>query len=237
MDADSIYSKYEVSQEKAGTSVFENVELLKAIEERPQNLKPPLWNYYIEPIEVEYYSSKSGRFVPSIKYLFIELFEPRVDDPIHTEIHNKFKKLDLPIDVVEVMNFFPQHIISILDNYGELIGIHEKISFEIKNGIEGDINSILKALYLTEVVRKREPTLVVFEILGNYIHNNLNWFIRYLNKSNITFSLEDSTVLYLINMFLAEKEQKDEKVPDRFNILKDIYLEQAFPAINRGLEE
>ena len=237
MDIESLLARYQTPHEKVGTNVLEDVELLKSIDEYPAHLDPPLWNYYVEPIEVEYYAPKLGSFVPSTKYLFVELFEPDVEHPNHIEIHDQFKSLDLPIDMVQVMDHFPKYTVSILENYGELIGIHERISLEIKNGLDGDIHSILRALYLTEVVRKREPTLAVFEILGNYTHYNLNWFIRYLNKKDVTFSLEDSTVHYLLKVFIAEKEEKQEAVPERFNILKNIFLEQAFPALEIDEEE
>ena len=237
MDIESFLARYQTPREKVDTNVLEDVELLKLIGEYPKGLRPPLWNYYVEPIEVEYYAPKLGSFVPSTKYLFIELSEPEVEHPDHVEIHDRFKKLDIPIDMVQVMDHFPKYTVSILENYGELISIHERISLEIKNGLDGDIYSMLKALYLTEVVRKREPTLAVFEILGNYTHYNLNWFIRYLNKKEVAFSLEDSTVRYLLKVFIVEKEKKQEDIPERFNILKNIFLEQAFPMLEADEEE
>ncbi len=205
----------------------QNVNLLKTISQYPENISPPRWNYYIEPIEVEFFAPKVGNFVQLEKYLFIELYDPIVEKEKHLKIHEYFKKKNRPITIIEVMDVFPEYMIPILNYYGELMGFHEKVAFETLEGMGGNLDSMCKALYLTEVLRKKEPTLATFEILGDYVRYNLNWYIRYLNQKKVKFYLEDTTVYYLMNIYLREKEKKGEIIDKRFYILREIYLEQA----------
>ena len=215
--------------------VSQNVDLLKSISQYPKDLSSPKWNHYVEPIEVEFFATKVGKFIQLVKYLFIELYDPVIEKKEHIEVHDYFKKKDRPIDIIEVMNVFPKHMITILEYCGELMNLHEKIGTEILDGMNGNDEAIIRSLYVTEVLRKTEPTLATFEVLGSYIRYNLNWYIRYLNRKEISFSLEDDTIYYLMNIYIAEKENRKEPIDDRFYHLQEIYIEQAFP--NRDEEE
>ena len=207
----------------------QNVDLLKSITEYPKDVSLPKWNHYIEPVSVEFFAPKVGRFIQLTKYLFIELYDPRPEKKEHIQIHEYFKEKNTPIDIVEVMNTFPQYMMTILNYCGERMDFYEKIGAETLEGLEGNVESMIRALYLTEVIKKKEPTLATFEVLGDYVRYNLNWYIRYLNQREIEFSLEDETIYYLMNIYLAEKEERGETIPERFYQLREIYLEQAFP--------
>ena len=214
------------------TRVSQNVDLLKSITEYPEDVSPPNWNHYIEPILVEFFVPKVGRFIKLTKYLFIELYDPRSEKEEHIQVHEYFKEKNTPIDIVELMDTFPQYMMTILDYCGERMDFYEKIGAETLEGLEGNVESMIRALHLTEVIKKKEPTLATFEILGDYIRYNLNWYIRYLNQRDIEFSLEDETIYYLMNIYLAEKEERGETIPERFYQLREIYLEQAFPLMD-----
>ncbi len=206
----------------------QNVNLLKSISQYPKELSSPKWNHYIEPVEVEFFATKVGKFIQLVKYLFIELYDPVIEKKEHIQVHDHFKKKDRPISIIEIMDTFPEYMVTILEYCGELISFHEKIGIEILNGLEGNNESIIRALYLTEVLRKKEPTLATLEILGSYIHYNLNWYIRYLNRREVSFSLEDDTIYYLMNIYIVEKENRKEPMSERFSQLRKIYIEQAF---------
>ncbi len=216
-------------KERKIENILNDIQFLKSISERPENLHGEEWNYYVEEIKIEYFVSKEKRFISEVKYLFIELFDPKTENKISSEIHNKFKELGQPIDLIEVMNLFPQYIIKLLDYYGTSINFHEKLSIQFKNSLKYGAQNLLRALYLIEILRKKEPTLAALEILGDYIRYNLNWCIRSLNKSKIDYYLEDSTVRYLINVYISEKEERNEPIDERFSILSRMYLEKAFP--------
>jgi hypothetical protein len=67
------------------------------------------------------------------------------------------------------------------------------------------------------------------EIVGDYTTFNINWFVRKLNSLDIPFSLEDPTVEYLINRYRRFTADAGCTIPERFEILSQIFLEQAFP--------
>ena len=207
-----------------------NVKKLRSITDHPIFLEKEAYEYYVEPIPIEYFMAKEKKFVREIKYLYIDLFDPIPTRENHILIYETFKKLDQPIDVIEVMNVYPQFLTRILDCYGPLLSFHERISVEFQEGIKyNNPEGILKALYLIEVLRKKEPTLAVLEILGDYIHYNINWCIRFLNKNNIPHTLEDTSVRYLINNCEDHRFNLKQPISKRFMILSQLFIEQAFP--------
>ena len=209
-----------------------DVKHLKNLTQQPKYLDKDPFEYYVEPIYIEYFLAKEKKFVKEVKYLYIDLFDPIPEKETHIMIHNTFKKLNQPIDVIEVMNYYPQYLTKILDYYGQFLNFHEKISMQFQDGMKGDPNAILKALYFIEVLRKKEPTLAVLEILGDYIHYNINWCIRFLNKNGIPHSLEDTTVRYLIRNCEDHNIEINKKTSNRFKILSQLYMEQAFPEVD-----
>jgi len=208
--------------------VTDDIRKLKSLADKPIIPQGKINNYYVEPVVIEYYIPKESRFAYETKYLYIELFDPEPVKEIHKEILEHFKKKDTPIDVMDVMNSFPQYLIPILDYYTPVLHMYEALSVEINNGIKGDHVAIRRALYLNEVLRKTEPTMPALDILGDYTTYNINWCIRYLNQNNIEHSLEDRTVHYLIKLHSIYHEEHN-SLDERFLILTEIYLEQAFP--------
>ncbi len=156
-------------------------------------------NFYVEPVEIEIYLKKSGTIKTIIKDLFIKLVdvEPAID--IASQIFKYFKELDQPIDLMEAQNIFPQIILPINVSYYQQMDLYEKLSMYYQAGIGGSIDSWRQSLYLTELLFKFEPTLAALEYLGDFHTNNLNYLIRKLNNLDQVFTLEDETVMYLIN--------------------------------------
>ncbi len=155
-------------------------------------------NYYIEPVEIEIYLKKAGKVRTIIKDLFIELVEVKPINKHSEKIFTHFSKIAEPIDLMEVMNTFPEYMSVIFDSYYQHINLFEKLSMYFKNAIGGSIDSWRLALYFIELLIKYEPTIASSNILGDFQTHNLNYTIRKLNALNQKFLLEDATVEYLI---------------------------------------
>lgn len=155
-------------------------------------------NYYIEPVEVEIYLKKAGIVRTIIKDLYIDLIDVEPINERSQEIFNFFKEKDEPIDLMEIMNAFPQYMTVIFDSYYHRMTLYEKVSMHYKEGLTGSIDSWRLSLYFTELLMKYEPTIASSTYIGDYQTYNLNYLIRKLNTLDQTFLLEDSTVMYLI---------------------------------------
>lgn len=169
-------------------------------------------NYYIEPVEIEVYLKKAGKVRTIIKDLYIELIDVKPKNEHSTKTFNYFIEKDQPIDLMEIMNIFPEFITAIFDSYYQHISLYEKLSMHFKAGLTGSTDSLRQALYLSELLLKYEPTLASANYLGNFQTYNLNYLIRKLNTVKQDFLLEDGTVFYLI------KRQRDayaNQPPDR----------------------
>ena len=140
-----------------------------------------------------------------------------------------FKNLGQPIDLMKVMDEYPQFLVRMLDYLSPQMGIIENLSRSIQDGLEGEIDGFRRALYTCEVLRKFEPSIVSLEIVGDYTTYNINWLVRKLNSLKIDFSLEDPTVEFLMQRYRMFAELANEPIPERFEILSQIFLEQAFP--------
>jgi len=216
---------------RAGGSrvVTENVAVLKAIETVPQIASIESDNYYKEPVTIEYYIPKESRFAYQIKYLYIQLVDP-IPKPGNQElVMNHFRELKEPIDLMKVMDDYPQFLVKMLDYLSPQMAIIENMSRNIQDGLGGDHAAFRRALYTCEVLHKFEPSIVSLEIVGEYTSYNINWFVRKLNELKIDFSLEDPTVDYLIQRYRRHAGEIGEAIPERFEILSQIYLDQAFP--------
>ena len=154
--------------------------------------------YYVEPVEIEIYLKKAGIVRTIIKDLKIKLIDVEPGNEKSREIFDLFKKLDEPIDLMEVQNHFPQYIKYIYDSYYKNMELYEKLSMHFKSGLSGINDSWRSALYFTELLQKYEPTVASTEILGNFNTYNLNYIIKKLNSLEEKFLLEDTTVYYLI---------------------------------------
>jgi len=209
--------------------VTENVAVLKAIETVPQIASVNSDNYYKEPVTIEYYIPKESRFAYQVKYLYIELIDPVSKNDNQTLIANHFKALSEPIDLMKVMDDFPQYLVKMLDYLSPQMAIIENLSRNIQDGLGGEHDAFRRALYTCEVLRKFEPAIVSLEIVGDYTTYNINWLIRKLNSLKMEFSLEDPTVEYLMMRYRQTAEERGEAIPERFEILSQIFLDQAFP--------
>ncbi|HNE20742.1 MAG TPA: hypothetical protein PKM44_09100 [Turneriella sp.] len=209
--------------------VTENVAVLKAIETVPKIASVESDNYYKEPVTIEYYIPKESRFAYQVKYLYVPLYDPTPRNDNARLVMNHFKALGEPIDLMKVMDEFPQFLVKMLDYLSPQMGIIENLSRSIQDGLGGEQDAFRRALYTCEVLRKFEPSIVSLEIAGDYTTYNINWLVRKLNSLQIEFSLEDPTVEFLIQRYRQFANETGEVIPERFEILSQIYLDQAFP--------
>jgi hypothetical protein len=211
---------------------LKSIPIVPFIEEGTEN------DFYIEPIVIEYYIPKESRFAYETKYLYVELYDPVPLNDNQKLVMGYFKERNEPIDVIGVMNHFPQFLMDILSSYNLNMDLHEKASMEYTLGLSGEAPiAIRRALYLNEVLRKKEPKLASLEIIGDYTTYNINWCIRFLNKNHITHTLEDKTVEYMIKLHRLKMEAENRAIDERFEILTSIYMDQAFPYDNDFFDE
>jgi len=179
-------------------------------------------NYYTEPVEVEIYLKKAGRVRTIIKDLNIELIDVEpLDNNYSPQIFNKFKEENLPIDLMELQNHFPQFIKIIYDSYYQNMDLFEKISMHFNSAISGSTESWRQVLYFTELMLKYEPTIASTEYIGDFQTYNLNYIIKKLNNLGEKFLLEDQTVSYLIRR--RNKKYENEKPDREFNKLVELW--------------
>lgn len=217
--------------------VTENVAVLKALDAVPKIARAESDNYYKEPVTIEYYIPKESRFAYQVKYLYVPLYDPIPHNDNARLVMEHFKNLGEPIDLMKVMDEFPQFLVKMLDYLSPQMGIIENLSRSIQDGLAGEHESFRKALYTCEVLRKFEPSIVSLEIVGDYTIYNINWLIRKLNSLQMDFSLEDPTVEFLIQRYRRHAAEAGEVIPERFEILAQIYLDQAFPLHDEDFAE
>lgn len=155
-------------------------------------------NCYVEPVEIEIYLKKSGKVRTIIKDMFIELIEVEPHNEHSRKIFQHFAELDSPIDLIEIMNIFPEYLKPIYDSYYQHMDLFEKLSMHIQSASGGSIDSLRLCLYFIELLIKYEPTVAAIDYIGDFQTHNLNYLVRKLNALNENFLLEDSTVAYLI---------------------------------------
>lgn len=155
-------------------------------------------NYYVEPVEVEIYLKKSGIVRTIIKEMYIDLVDVMPNSDHSKKIFDFFTKKKEPIDLIEIMNIFPQYMPVIFESYYHRMQLYEKASMHYKEAQAGSIDSLRLSLYFTELLIKYEPTVASASYLGDFQTYNLNYLIRKLNEHGQKFLLEDSTTRYLI---------------------------------------
>ncbi|MBV6493332.1 MAG: hypothetical protein LDLANPLL_01348 [Turneriella sp.] len=219
-----------LTKRKGGKRVItENVAILKALEAVPQIAKAESDNYYKEAVTIEYYIPKESRFAYQDKFLYIPLYDPEPKNENQKLVLDHFKALNEPIDLMKVMDEYPQFLMKMLDYLSPQMSIMENLSRNIQDGLAGESDAFRRALYTCEVLRKFEPSIVSLEIVGDYTVYNINWLVRKLNSLRVNFYLEDPTVEFLIMRYRQFAQLAGEVIPERFEILAEIYLEQAFP--------
>ncbi len=169
-------------------------------------------NYYVEPVEIEIYLKKAGKVRTIIKDLHIELIDVEPANETSRKIFQHFDQNDEPIDLMEIMNIFPELMSPIFESYYQNINLYEKLSMHFKEGLTGSVNSWRMALYFTELLLKYEPTVASAQYIGDFHTKNLNYLIRILNSHNQVFLLEDATVAYLIK---RRNKAYQDREPDR----------------------
>lgn len=155
-------------------------------------------DYYIEPVEIEIYLKKSGKVRTIIKDMYIELIDVAPNNDHSKKIFDYFMDKNEPIDLMEIMNIFPEYMRIIYDSYYQHVELFEKLSMHFQSGMTGSNNSWRLALYFIELLIKYEPTIASTKYIGDFQTHNLNYMIRKLNELQEKFLLEDSTVVYLI---------------------------------------
>lgn len=210
--------------------VTDDVKKLKSLEVVPKIPKEEIYDYYVEPVLIEYYVPKDSKFINEIRYLFIPLIDPPFDD--RYPILNQAMKKNIFFDIINVLNDYPEHTSLILESYKNTFNFIERISQTLKEA-KNNPELYKTAFYLCETIIKYEPTLAYLEVLGDYISWNLNWLIRKLNENKIPFSAEDDTVTYLIKRRNLYWEENQLPYDERFEILAALFYDQAYP--NRGL--
>lgn len=210
--------------------VTDDVKKLKSLSIEPRLPRGEYINYYVEPVRIEYYIPKESRFAVETKYLYIPLVNPgcRPQD----EILSKHMAEDRFIDLIEIMNEYPQHITDIMDSYNNTMDMYESLSGALEEAYQGKETMLRTAFYLTEVLMEFEPTVAALEFLGAFQIWNLNWLIRQMNTLGIDFAAGDKTISFLIKLRNIKWEEEKRPYDERFEILAALFYEQAFP--NRG---
>lgn len=210
--------------------ITDDVKKLKSLEIVPSIPKEELYDYYVEPVLIEYYVPKDSKFINEVRYLYIPLIDPPFVEKY--SILNEMIKKNTFFDVIQVMNEYPEHTTIILESYRELFPFLERINQSLKDAKRSP-ELYKTAFFLCETLLKYEPTLAYLEVLGDYISWDLNWLIRKLNEYKIPFSAEDDTVAYLIKRRNMYWEENQLPYDERFEILVALFFDQAYP--NRGL--
>ncbi len=165
-------------------------------------------NFYVEPVEIEIYLKKAGKVRTIIKDLRIPLVDVVPGNRHSEKIFNHFREKNEPIDLMEVMNVFPEYMTIIFDSYYQHTTLFEKLSMHFKSGLGDSTDSWRQGLYFVELLMKYEPTIASSNYLGDFQTYNLNYLIRKLNSLEQTYLLEDSTVSYLLKRYYKANEDK-----------------------------
>lgn len=216
--------------------VTDDVNKLKSLKVRPDVDPKEAHNYYKEPIWIEYYIPKESRFAYETKFLYIPLIDPPPREDGLDKYLNIYKEKNELFDIIKFTEDFPEHREYIFRSYHDKLGMIDAIHtsyLSYKNS--KNPRDLKEACYVTEALIKFEPTLACLTLFPDYLIYNLNWLIRSLNKGNVKFSLEDTTISLLIKR--RNEYWENHKLPEDedFDLLAALFYEQAFP--HRGAEE
>ncbi len=238
-----ILSKSELKQIKKSRSRFEgkkvitdDVKKLKSLKVTPEIPDEEKIHYYKEPIWVEYYIPKESRFALETKFMFIKLVDVVPRNPPYDNILRQAIEWDALIDIIGVIEKYPEHEKIIRTSYRNSFSMFEKISTSYDEYRKtGDAEALKVPVYLTETLMLFEPTIASLEILGEFAMYNLNWLIRKLNVQEVNFSLEDRTTSILIKRRNEYWDENNFPIDDDFELLSALFYEQAYP--HRGAQE
>jgi hypothetical protein len=145
-------------------------------------------------VRIEYYIPKESRFAVETKYLYIPLIDPVPrENPDDFILRNAMEKKEF-VDLIEVMNRYPQHITDILESYANTMDMFERLSNTMKEVYGGREEELKTAFYITEVLMDFEPSIAALDFLGDFVTYNINWLIRQMNMAGIEFAASDRTV-------------------------------------------
>ena len=175
----------------------------------------------VEPVEIEVYFKTEGKVRTIIKNLHIELIDVEPANENSEKVFNYFIERKEPIDLMEVMNVFPEFMSVIYDSYYHRISLFEKLSMHFKSGLSGSTNAWRLAIYFTELLQKYEPTVASTKYIGEFQTYNLNYLIKKINELGQELLLEDSTVAFLIKR--RHKEYENEPRDREFDKLVELW--------------
>ncbi|MBL8019313.1 MAG: hypothetical protein JNM27_06590 [Leptospirales bacterium] len=211
--------------------VTDDVKKLKSLSEAPGIAPGALGNYYVEPVRIEYYIPKESKFAVETRSLYVPLIDPviRPQDEVLKWASDKNRFVDL----MEVMNEFPQTITGLLESYHEVLNLYEHISRVMRQAEATDPELYRTAFYLCETLFEYEPTLAALEFMGDFLTYNLNWLVRKMNQLGVEFRASDKIVSYFIKLRNEYWEENNMDYDERFEILASLFFDQAYP--HRGV--
>ncbi len=207
--------------------VTDDVKKLKSLSIAPEIRPDEKISYYVEPVRIEYYIPKESRFAVEMRDLYIPLIDP-IPGPDHDVLRTAMEKNRF-VDLIDVMNEFPQTISGILESYHEVLNLYEHVSRAIKQAEAADPEEYRTAFYLMEVLLENEPTVAALEFLGDFITYNLNWLVRTMNALGVPFQATDRVVSYFIKLRNNYWEEHNLEYDERFEILASLFFDQAYP--------
>lgn len=214
--------------------VTDDVKILKSLSVTPE-IPGDQTNYYVEPVQIEYYIPKESRFARESRFLYIPLIDPE-PGPNHTLLAEHIRENRF-FDLMNVMDMNPGHITDILDSYNNYLSMYENLSRNIRDAVmDDDPEKYRPAFYHCEVLADFEPTLASLNILGEFMSWNINWLIRMMNRLGVEFNAADKTVSYLIKRRNVFNEEKSLPFDERFEVLAGLFFEQAFPYRGMNIE-
>ena len=215
--------------------VTDDVKKLKSLSAAPIIRPDEKISFYVEPVRIEYYIPKESRFAVEMRDLYIPLIDPVVL-PEHEVLHAAMEKNRF-VDLIEVMNEYPQTISGLLESYHEVLNLYEHVSRAVKQAEATEPEQFRTAFYLMEVLLENEPTVASLEFMGDFVTYNLNWLVRTMNALGVEFRATDRIVSYFIKLRNNYWEEHNLEYDERFEILASLFFDQAYPHRGTSMAE
>ena len=211
--------------------VTDDVKKLKSLSIAPSIPAGERINYYVEPVRIEYYIPKESRFAVEMRDLYVPLIDP-TPGPDHEVLRNAMERNRF-MDLMEIMNEYPQTISGILESYHEILNMYEHVSRAMRQAENVDPAEFRTAFYLCEILLEYEPTVASLEFLGDFVSYNLNWLVRTMNALGVEFRASDRIVSYFVKLRNMYWDEHNLEFDERFEILASLFFDQAYP--HRGV--